>query len=141
MTDFIAQLDPINALADQANGFVWRLKGEGGSASSYVRFDDDERLIVNMSVWTSIDALFSYVYRSGHGKVYADRRVWFEGLAEPPVAIWWVPAGHIPTIEEGRARWECLKKNGPTADAFTFKQRYPSPQNRDNRPWFIEPLK
>lgn len=124
MADFVSQLDAINALAEAAEGFVWRLKGDDGAPSSYVHFTDDPRLIVNMSVWESIEALHSYAYRSGHGAIYAARKNWFEELGAPPLAMWWIPAGVIPTLEDGRRRWELLGRNGPTEEAFTFKHRF-----------------
>lgn len=80
---FVEQLDAINALADRSRGFVWRLKGEDGAASSYLRFSDDPLMIVNMSVWASLEDLRAFTYRSAHGRVYAERRQWFEPIAQP----------------------------------------------------------
>ena len=114
VADFVAQLDAINALAEASPGFIWRLKAEAGAPSSYIRFSDDELTIVNMSVWHSIDALFGYVYRSGHGEVYRNRRMWFQPV-EHPFALWWIREGHVPTLDEGRARLEMLARLGPTA--------------------------
>lgn len=125
MADFVAQFDAINAIADESPGFVWRLKSEDGGASSYVRAFDDERIIINMSVWESVEALQEYVYRGRHGGVFRDRRKWLEPLASPPVALWWVPSGHIPTIEEGKERLEMLARLGQTPEAFTFKDYFP----------------
>jgi len=125
MTDFVAQLEIVNRVADASGGFVWRLKADDGGASSYVRFSDDDRLIVNMSVWTSIEALQAYVYRAhDHADVFRDRRRWFEPLDVPQLALWWVPAGHIPSLEEGRHRLALLAREGPTPRAFTFKRRF-----------------
>ncbi|HEX5215520.1 MAG TPA: DUF3291 domain-containing protein [Vicinamibacterales bacterium] len=123
LADFVAHLDAINALAEDSPGFVWRLKAEAGAPSSYIKFSDDELTIVNMSVWTSIDALFAYVYRSGHGEIYRNRRTWFEPLANPFV-LWWIAEGDVPSIDEGRRRLEMLAHLGPTPDAFTFKTRF-----------------
>lgn len=128
MAEFVAQLDEINRLADESPGFVWRLKGAGGEASSYIRVSDDERTLVNMSVWTSIAALHAYAYRSAHGGVFRDRRRWFEAMEAAPIALWWIAAGQIPTIEEGRRRLELLRTEGPTTEAFTFKRPFPMPQ-------------
>ena len=128
MEEFVAQLDPINALADESDGFVWRLKAEGGGASSYVRAFDDERILINMSVWESAEALQQYVYRSRHAGVFHDRKKWFEKLEGPPVAMWWVPAGHIPTVSEGVERLKTLARVGPSRAAFTFKVQFPPPQ-------------
>ncbi len=127
MATFVGQLDAINALADSADGFVWRLKSDDGRPSSYVPFSDDPRMIVNMSVWASIEALHAYAYRSGHGKVYAARASWFEDLGAPPVAMWWIPVGEIPTLDKGRRRWQLLCEQGPTPEAFTFRERFAPP--------------
>jgi len=125
MADFVAQLDAVNAIADESPGFVWRLKAEDGGASTYVRAFDDDRIIINMSVWESVEALQQYVYRDQHGGVFRDRRKWFEPLADPSLALWWVLAGHIPTIAEGKERLETLARLGPTLEAFTFKSYFP----------------
>ena len=125
MADFVAQLDMVNRTADTSPGFVWRLKSDEGGASSYVRFSDDEHIIVNMSVWTSIDSLQAFVYRThDHAAVLRDRLRWFEPLGGPPFALWWIPAGHIPSLDEGRRRLERLTREGPTAEAFTCKRQF-----------------
>jgi hypothetical protein len=125
MADFVAQLDAVNAVAEASPGFVWRLKTDDGSPSSYVKFSDDDRIIVNMSVWESIETLEAYVYRAHeHADVFRNRRRWFEPIPGPQVALWWVPAGHIPSLEEGRERLRLLTKDGPTPAAFTFKRRF-----------------
>ncbi len=126
MADFVAQLESINKLADNAPGFVWRLQGDAGDATSIRAFDDD-KIIVNMSVWKTIDALFNYTYYSDHVKVFRERRKWFEQLTEHILVLWWVPAGHIPTTAEAKERLEALRRDGPTAFAFTFKERFEAP--------------
>lgn len=123
MADFVEQLDQINALAEASPGFVWRLKGDGGDATS-VRVNDDPQLIVNMSVWTGIDALFDFVYRSAHRDVFAQRREWFERPVQGYQVLWWVGRGHRPTPDEGMARLALLNRLGPTDEAFSFKQRF-----------------
>jgi len=126
LADFMAQLDAINALADQAAGFVWRLQSDSGNATD-IKVGDDERLIVNMSVWESIKALAAYVYDSGHRGVLARRREWFLPSDRPYQALWWVRAGEIPTVDDGMARLERLHINGPGPEAFTFKSRFRPP--------------
>lgn len=121
----MALLDPVNAIADAAAGFVWRLQTEAGNATSIPVLGDD-RLIVNMSVWASIDQLADFVYRSGHVAVMRRRREWFERI-KVFMALWWVPAGHLPTVAEAEERLEHLRSHGPTARAFTFRQRFPAP--------------
>jgi hypothetical protein len=126
IADFVAQLDAVNALADASPGFVWRLKDESGNATAIPAFDDP-RMIINMSVWESFEALRDYVYRSDHTKVLTRRRDWFEKLDRPHLALWWVPAGTLPTVEEAKRRLQILAQRGPTPDAFTFRDRFPAP--------------
>ena len=121
----MALLDPVNAIADAAAGFVWRLQTEAGNATSIPVLGDD-RLIVNMSVWASIDQLADFVYRSGHVAVMRRRREWFERM-KVFMALWWVPAGHLPTVAEAEERLEHLRSHGPTAHAFTFRRRFSAP--------------
>lgn len=131
MADFVAQLFPINALAEQSPGFVWRLQSESGDATS-IRVYDDDRIIVNLTVWESTDALHEYVYKSAHQGVLRDRKRWFEKFDGPYYALWWIPAGHIPTPEEGKERLEYLRKHGDTGYAFSFKHSFPNPARSAN---------
>ena len=124
MADFVAQLDAVNALAEESPGFVWRLKADDGASSIYLQAFDDERMLINMSVWESIEALRSFVYRSQHANVLRARKTWFEPMTAPSLALWWVVAGHLPTIDEGKARLERLARLGPTPQAFTFKDSF-----------------
>jgi uncharacterized protein DUF3291 len=123
---FVAALDPINALADAAPGFVWRLQSEGGDATAIRAFDDD-LLLVNLTVWESIEALADFAYRSDHRRVLLRRREWFDRLGEVYLVLWWIPAGAIPTIEEAKDRLDLLRRVGPSLDAFTFKSPFPPP--------------
>jgi heme-degrading monooxygenase HmoA len=126
LADFVAWLEPINALADAAPGFVWRLQTEDGDATS-IRVFDDDMIIVNMSVWESPDDLNAFVYRSEHKTVFARRREWFEHMDEVYLVLWWVPSGHIPSVDEGVARLQLLRREGPGPDAFTLKAPFPAP--------------
>lgn len=126
LADFVAALEPINALADTAPGFVWRLQTEDGNATA-IRVLDDDQLIVNMSVWESIEALGTFVYRSAHTGVMRRRRDWFVPMLESSTALWWVPAGTVPTVAEGELRLRRLRAHGPTPIAFTFRAPFPSP--------------
>jgi hypothetical protein len=116
---FVTQLDPINALADQAPGFVWRLQSSSGNATD-IAYSDDPTMMVNMSVWESIEKLRDYVYRSSHIAVFRDRAKWFEKLDRPSYCLWWIPAGHIPTVAEGRERLEHYQQHGDTEFSFWF---------------------
>ena len=126
LADFMAQLDAVNAMAEASPGFVWRLKSDSGNATD-IRAYDDPRMIVNMSVWESIDALFAFTYKTAHTKVMNRRKQWFEPLPGPHLVLWWVPAGTIPTVAEAQQRLQYLAQHGPSATAFTFKVRFVPP--------------
>lgn len=128
MAEFVSSLAPINELADRADGFVWRLQGDEGNATAIQVFDDT-MLIINMSVWTDINALFQFVYKSGHIEVYRKRSSWFEKMREMHMALWYVDEGHIPTAEEAKQRLEYLRTHGETPHAFTFKSRFAEPRS------------
>lgn len=123
MAGFFEQLEPLNALADASPGFVWRLQTEEGDATEIDVFGD-ELVLFNMSVWESIEALEFYVYKSNHVKAVQERAAWFERPTRSPLVLWWLEAGKIPTIEEGKARLEKLWLDGPAVDAFTFRHRF-----------------
>lgn len=124
VADFFAAIEPINAIADTSPGFVWRLQEEGGDATA-IRPWDDDRLIVNMSVWSSLAALRDYAFGGAHVEVMRRRREWFERLDRPYVALWWVDPGHVPDIEEAKARLASLEADGPSPNAFTFSRPFP----------------
>jgi hypothetical protein len=124
--EFIGALDRVNAIAEAQPGFVWRLKGEGNDALDIKAFDDPD-IALNMSVWTDLEALAAFVYRNEeHLAIMRRRREWFDRI-EVYMALWWVPAGHVPTPAEGMARLEHLAVNGPTSTAFSFRQPFPAP--------------
>ena len=127
VADFVAALDPINALADAAPGFVWRLQSEDGDATSIRVFDDDQ-ILVNMSVWESIEALREYVYRSDHKDVLRQRRQWAERVESAQSAMWWVRAGDVPEPSEAVVRLARLERDGPTPYAFTFQRPLDPPE-------------
>ena len=120
LAGFVAALEPINALADGHPGFVWRLQTDAGDATS-IRPTEDDLFLINMSVWSSLETLRAFVYTTAHVQVLRQRRAWFEQLATSHMVLWWVPAGHIPTVEEALARLERLRRAGPTPAAFTFR--------------------
>ena len=127
LADFMSELDRINALADAAPGFVWRLQGDAGNATD-VRVGGDPLLLVNLSVWRSAEELFDFVYRTAHAGVMVQRRRWFEKMSEAYQVLFWVRAGHLPTVEEAFERLHTLRRLGPTAEAFTFKARFAPPE-------------
>ena len=124
MAGFASRLDEINALAEASPGFVWRLQSDEGNATSYRPYDDD-RLLINMSVWESIEQLRAFTYNTAHAELLRQRREWFEKFDQVFLALWWIPEGHIPTIEEAKERLALLEAHGPTPSAFTFKTIFP----------------
>jgi hypothetical protein len=124
--EFIANLDRVNAMAEAQPGFVWRFVGSGNSAIDVKAFDDPN-IAVNMSVWTGMEALANFVYHNpGHREIMRRRREWFDRM-EIYVALWWIPAGRVPTIDEGKARLATLARIGPSAEAFLFHRPFPAP--------------
>ena len=130
VADFVAALDPINALADAAPGFVWRLQSDDGDATSIRVFEDDQ-ILLNMSMWESLDALKTYVYRSGHKEVLRRRREWAERFDGIQSALWWIRAGTVPAASEAVERLASLEHRGPTDFAFTFQSPFDAPEDGD----------
>jgi hypothetical protein len=123
VAEFVANLAPINVLADRSPGFVWRFQTPEGNATN-VRPYEDDRIIINFSVWESLEALNGFVYQSAHAAIMRKRRQWFEKMSGLYLALWWVPAGHIPTWEEAKARLDYLQRHGETPYAFTFRRTF-----------------
>jgi hypothetical protein len=127
MTGFVNRLAEINALADGRPGFLWRLQVDGGNAT-YIRPFEDDRMLINMSVWETLEALRNFVYQTVHVEMIRERHLWFEALRSPYLALWWVQEGHIPDVEEAKQRLAHLEAHGPSAFAFTFRNVfYPDP--------------
>lgn len=120
LADFVAQLDEINALAEQSKGFVWRLKGDNENATALRVFEDD-MIIINMSVWESIEDLKEFAFKTAHASVMRGRNKWFEKPTKAMLALWWIPENEIPTAQDAKERLESINKNGSTPFAFTFK--------------------
>jgi hypothetical protein len=125
MKDFVDNLDTVNALADRAPGFVWRLQTEEGNATDIDFFGPGT--LVNMSLWKDVESLHDYVYRTAHAGIMSRRKEWFERMKEPYTVLWWIHRGRTPTLEEAREKLELLRANGPGPDAFTFKKAFPPP--------------
>lgn len=123
MAGFVAQLAPVNAIAGRWPGFVWRLQTEDGDATSVQAFDD-AAVIVNLSVWETVEALREFTYKSGHRESLRQRAEWFEKAKEHYFALWWIPAGHIPSVEEAREKLE-HRRYGDTPAAFSFARIFP----------------
>jgi hypothetical protein len=124
MAGFVARLDEINALAERSPGFVWRLQTSEGNATYFRPYPEDDRILINMSVWETIESLRHYVYQTAHAELLRQREAWFEKFAGSYTALWWVPAGHRPGMDEATKRLAYLEKHGPTQFAFTFKTTF-----------------
>ena len=125
MAEFMANLDRVNALAEASPGFVWRLQDDAGNATSLRPMGPDA--LFNMSGWRDVESLGDFVHKSAHVEYLKRRKEWFRRIAEAYVVLWWVPAGHRPTVEEGVERLMLLRAQGPTPRAFTFRQLHPAP--------------
>ena len=139
LAGFVELLDPVNALADRSPGFVWRMQTEDGDATAVRGFGDD-RLIVNLTVWESLESLAAYVYEGFHAEVMRRRRQWFAHMREAYTVLWWVPAGVRPTVADAEQRLASLREHGPTPYAFTVKRAFPAPGSVVEQPadddWF-----
>lgn len=126
MREFVEGLEPVNALADGSPGFVWRLQTAEGDATALRVFDDD-MMIVNMSVWDSVEALRAFVFRTHHADYLRRRSDWFERLDEASTALWWIPAGSTPTVDDAKARLGLLRDRGSSPDAFSLREPFAPP--------------
>jgi Domain of unknown function (DUF3291) len=124
MQGFVARLEEINALAEQSPGFVWRLQTEDGDATAVRPYAGEDRIMINLSVWADLPALREYVFGSAHAGVMRQRRDWFERFEGVYLGLWWVPAGHRPTVSEAVSRLAHLEAHGPTPFAFSFQQAF-----------------
>jgi len=132
MADFVNNLDRINALAEASPGFVWRLQTEEGNATA-LRPTEDENFLVNMSVWEDADSLSQFVFKSAHVEIMRRRREWFERMVDAYLVLWWVPKGHVPTVDEALAKLARLREHGPSPEAFTFRTAFPPPDAAPDR--------
>ena len=126
MKKFVDQLEEVNALAEGSPGFIWRLKDETNNATNLNPYDD-QTIIVNMSVWESLEHLIKFVYHGRHAEVLRKRREWFVDFGKPLTTLWYIPAGHVPTVGEAMERLKSLQENGPTFFAFDFKTKFSIP--------------
>ncbi len=124
MAGFMRRLGEINALAERSPGFIWRLQSDEGNATYFRPYPDDDRILINMSVWESVDSLRAYVYKSAHVELLRERHLWFEQFTGVYLVLWWIPAGHIPTLQEAVQRLTHLERHGPTPYAFHFQKTY-----------------
>ena len=125
--EFVSVLDAVNLIAEVSPGFVWRLQGEANQSSSYVTAYDDPLVIINLTVWTDVESLKHFTYRSGHGAYFRRRSEWFEPTTEAHMVCWWTPAGTVPDVADAVARLERLRADGPSEHGFLFNAPLPKP--------------
>ena len=129
MADFVARLDEINALAESSEGFVWRLTTDPENEEQVAAFEQ-EGVLFNLSVWTSVEALRKFVYDTSHRELLGTRNQWFEKMDASHLALWWVPGDHTPGIDEALLRLDRLELVGAGPNAFTFAKTFPPPERR-----------
>lgn len=130
LKEFVDNLIPVNKLAEESKGFVWRLQDDNGDATSFQAFADPN-IIVNMSTWTSSDALKNFMFRTHHRDFLRRKTQWFEHLPQDSYVLWWVPQGYTPTIEDGIKRLNYLRENADSPYAFTFKSNFSATEAND----------
>ncbi len=126
MKEFVDNLDKVNALAERSEGFVWRLQDENNDATSFNPYND-EQVIINISVWETIESLESFVFKTFHTDFLKRRKEWFYTYGKVHTAMWWMPKGEFPSIEEAVAKLDYLQKNGASEIVFDFRNRFPKP--------------
>lgn len=126
LAGFVSQVDSINALAERSPGFIWHFQDENGDAEVCRLFGDD-MLLANMSVWTSVESLAAFTYKSAHRRVMRRRREWFSTMVEAHLVLWWTSPGLLPTLHDAKARFDLLRAHGPSPEAFTFREAFPPP--------------
>jgi len=119
MAEFVANVERVNGLAEKIEGFVWRLQDESGHAMN-IKVYDDPTLLPNLTLWENAEALERFVWQTLHGRFYRHREDWFVPL-DSPLVMWWVPAGHRPSMAEGVERLNYLKAHGPSEFAFGWE--------------------
>lgn len=126
MADFVNNLEPINAIAEDSAGFVWRLKDDSGDATG-IEVQGQPDIIVNMSVWEDVASLKHFMFKTHHIDFLKRKKEWFIPSEKATYVLWWVPEGHIPTVEEAMQKLEDLRANGETPQAFSFKRTFEAP--------------
>jgi hypothetical protein len=124
MADFMAALDPVNALADASPGFLWRMVSGPDDSPEQVAFEASGWLL-NISVWASLEDLRRFVRSEGHMMVMRRRAEWFDAV-EVNLCLWWVEDGHRPGFAEAMQRLGHLREHGPSAHAFNFRSSFPA---------------
>lgn len=126
MKEFVDNLDNVNELAERSKGFVWRLKDEDNDATSFNPYNN-EQIIINVSVWDSVEDLGNYVFKTFHSDFLKRRKEWFHTYGKVHTAMWWIPAGQFPTVQEAVDKLDDLQKNGASQEVFNFRAKFPKP--------------
>jgi hypothetical protein len=128
---FVAAAGPVESAGAAAPGFVWRKHAEvpPGWRTHPFGWDlgDSAGLVVNLSVWESLEALDRFVHEAPHLQALRQRRSWFARHPEATSALWWVREGHRPGLAEAAERLRHLRAHGPTVYAFIAAQPCPVP--------------
>jgi hypothetical protein len=120
MAGFFDNLDRINAVAERMPGFVWRLKDDSDNATN-IPWPGDAGIIANLTVWESVETLEKFVWQTAHTRIYGRKGEFFEKMQTPHFVMWWIEAGHVPTLEEAKERLDHLTANGPSEFAFGWE--------------------
>lgn len=126
MKEFVDNLDKVNEIAENSDGFVWRLKDEDNNATNFNPYND-EQIIVNYSIWESIETLEHFMYKTFHTEFLRRRKEWFQTFGQVTTAMWWIKKGQIPDISEAMEKLDYLQKNGASEIVFDLKQKFPKP--------------
>ncbi|MDO7173796.1 DUF3291 domain-containing protein [Mariniflexile sp. AS56] len=131
MKEFVDNVNAVNEIAEKSNGFVWRLLDEDKEAANFSPFTD-EQVIINISVWETIASLETFMYKTFHSDFLKRRKEWFYAYGKVATAMWWIPKGDVPTIQEAAEKLEYIQKNGPSEVAFSFRYQFPKPGEEKN---------
>ena len=127
MKEFVDNLTMVNTIAETSEGFIWRLKDDSDNSTAFNPFND-ERIIVNMSVWENIESLETFMYKTTHVEFLKRRREWFHRYGKVYTAMWWIEANQFPSIQQAIENLDYLEKHGPTEKVFDFKKKFPEPK-------------
>lgn len=130
MKEFVDFLEPVNRFAEESKGFIWRLKDEEGRSASYIESPfNDEMMAVNISLWEDVASFKDFVYGSVHSYFLRNKKKWFDLGGTSEFVMWWLPEGNLPTLEMAKEKLDIYQKEGPTQNAFTFKEFYDAQGN------------
>ncbi|MDW3212239.1 MAG: DUF3291 domain-containing protein [Reichenbachiella sp.] len=121
MKEFNDFLDPVNKLAEESPGFVWRYTEKQGEVLAVF---EDAMIVANMSVWVDYPSLKAYTYDTVHNYFLKSRKKWFEKMDSHQVVLWWVETDHTPSLSEAKERLDQLNQQGASPSAFGLREMY-----------------